>query len=98
MTDKSKSKRNGAIDFWRFIFSLLIVFCHMTLCPSFYYNDVKWFKSASIGVEFFFILSGFLMAKSSIKGLPIGKATSVFIIRKWMGILQPIYLHIPYPL
>lgn len=91
MTDKSKSKRNGAIDFWRFIFSLLIVFCHMTLCPSFYYNDVKWFKSGSIGVEFFFILSGFLMAKSSIKELPIGKATSVFIIRKWMGIL-PTYI------
>lgn len=52
------SPRNGTIDFFRFIFCLLIVLTHaqalapgLTLVPGGY-----------IGVEFFFIVSGYLMA------------------------------------
>lgn len=86
------AQRNGAIDFWKFAFSILILLCHLRLMPSFAHNEVIWFKSASIGVEFFFIVSGFLMAKHTCaEGTPTGKATWEFIKSKYLGII-PIYL------
>ena len=61
MNGKSK---NPVIELWRVAFSLLIVACHTTVLP-WYSAEVGLFKSASIGVEFFFVLSGFLMAKTA---------------------------------
>ncbi|MDE6727287.1 MAG: acyltransferase [Oscillospiraceae bacterium] len=85
-------QRNGAIDFWKFAFSILIVICHLEIMPSFAHDRVIWFKSASIGVEFFFIVSGFLMAKHTRdEGMTAGKATWEFIKSKYLGII-PMYL------
>lgn len=49
-----KKTRNGEIDFLRFIFMLIVVLRHLTeeICPQ-----------GNISVEFFFTLSGFLMAR-----------------------------------
>lgn len=89
---KQKSQRNGAIDFWRFAFSILIVICHSPTLPSFAHDNIIWFKGGSIGVEFFFITSGFLMAKHSYtEGVPTGKATWDFIKSKYLAIF-PTYL------
>ena len=46
--------RNGEIDFLRFVFILLIVMLHLT---------EGIFPQGNISVEFFFTLSGFLMAR-----------------------------------
>lgn len=87
-----KVQRNGAIDFWKFTFSILIVIRHLELMPSFAHGNIIWFKSASIGVEFFFITSGFLMAKHTCaEGESTGKATWKFIKSKYLGIF-PMYL------
>ncbi|KAF5034171.1 Acyltransferase family protein [anaerobic digester metagenome] len=56
--------RNSMVEIWRLIFSLLIVACHTTALP-WYTEKNQLFRSASIGVEFFFILSGYLMAQSA---------------------------------
>lgn len=46
------SRRNGVIDFWKFVFSVLIVLCHCCTLPSFSHGNMVWFKSANIGVEY----------------------------------------------
>lgn len=53
-------KRNGEIDFFRFVFALCIMLHHFNIS----YNFGR-FKNGSIGVEFFFIVTGVLMAKSA---------------------------------
>ena len=89
---EGKIKRNGTIELWRFIFSLLIVMFHSNYIPSYFSGDYNWIKSQSIGVEFFFIVSGFLMAKSAQKYQDnVGTDTGKFILKKYLGIL-PVYL------
>ena len=52
------NNRNGEIDLLRFVFSMVIMLYHFrTIIP------IQIFKLGSIGVEFFFVVSGFLMAK-----------------------------------
>ena len=52
------AKRNGEVDFLRFVFAIQIVFYHFN---SNYPRG--FFVNGYIGVEFFFVVSGFLMAK-----------------------------------
>lgn len=59
-----KKKHNGIISFWKFIFSLLIIVLHLGLKhPNVRYN----FRGGSIGVEFFFIVSGYLFCYKCLK-------------------------------
>ncbi len=54
-------KHNGVIGLWKFIFCLLIVVLHTGIgIPN------RIFKFGSIGVEFFFLVSGYLLAKSAV--------------------------------
>ncbi len=55
-------KRNGEIDLLRFIFSVMIVIHHYN--ASFNFNILH---NGYIAVEFFFLLSGYLMAQSAYK-------------------------------
>ena len=60
--DRSVYKRNGEIDILRFLFASFIVFAH--------FNDsfmIGFFNNGHIGVEFFFLVSGFFLAKSALK-------------------------------
>lgn len=66
---KGRDARNGTIELWRFVFALLIVFCHGELLGA----GKLLFPSGAIGVEFFFLVSGFLMAKSVEKMPPLAK-------------------------
>lgn len=56
-----KKARNGKVDFLKFIFSIVVIIYHFG-------NSVKYpselFNKGYIAVEFFFIVSGFLFAKS----------------------------------
>lgn len=56
-----KKKRNGKVDFLKFIFSIIIITYHFNNSVE-YPNEL--FHKGYIGVEFFFITSGFLFAKS----------------------------------
>ena len=104
-----RKKRNGEIDVFRFVFSILIVGTHFQENYSFGY-----FTHGYIGVEFFFLVSGFLMARHvfSMKSLPtdsreLANETWRFVIRKiqsfywyyctamilWLVVLQVILRH-----
>ncbi len=56
-------KKSRAIEFWRFMFTMYVVMAHAWLCTSLMQGDYI-FSSAGYSVEFFFLLSGFLLAYS----------------------------------
>lgn len=75
-------KRNGIISLWKFIFAIVIVFFHGV----FFYSgkpDNVFFRGGYIGVEFFFLVSGYFFAKSVLKKRynqkNIGKDTIKFV-------------------
>lgn len=57
--------RNGEIELWRFIVALIIVDFHFRGDSVFLYGYL--FHYGRVGVEFFFILSGYLLAAGAIK-------------------------------
>ncbi len=91
----AKAQKNGKIEFARFAFSLVIMLFHIgddLLSNDFrIFGDFTFFQKGYFGVEFFFIVSGYLMAASAFKTqerkLPIGKDTFLFLDRKLMAIL-----------
>lgn len=65
-----RTKRNGKIEVLRFLFAIAIVLYHAQkhyLSISKETMDLAFFARGYIGVEFFFLLAGFFMAKSIYK-------------------------------
>lgn len=61
--------RNGKIELYRFIFSIYVLFFHFDkylLSGTKFGDEFRWafFPHGAMGVEFFFLVSGWLMAKS----------------------------------
>ena len=91
-------KRNGKIELLRFLFSIGVLCLHIqkyipgevSLKNGIHFS---FFPHGAIGVEFFFVLSGFLMAasvffdKEEQKQLPLGTATVRFISGKFTSLL-----------
>lgn len=81
-----KPARIKSIEIWRLVFTISIVLCHGVLLV-----QERQIKVSTLGVEFFFILSGFLMA-NSVRKTPVyagtlGEDTWRFLFRK----IKPIY-------
>ena len=75
--------RSGELDVWKFIFSIIIVILHSEYLPA----EVErvYFHGGSIFVEFFFIVSGYLMAQSAEKRKSyqsLARETAGFLRRK----------------
>ena len=80
--------RNGTIDFLRFLCCVIIVICHASEI-SLISKEHQFISRGSLCVEFFFIVSGYLMVCSadkrrSVPGLTdkVGTATSSYILIK----------------
>ena len=58
---KKKNARIASVEFWRFLFTVLVMLYHLEI----YYTSGKLFPSGTSAVEFFFVLSGFLIALSA---------------------------------
>ncbi|MGN1031669.1 MAG: acyltransferase family protein [Butyricicoccaceae bacterium] len=88
-----QNKRNGAIDFWKFVFSVLIVIFHSRNLTE--NRTGTPFIGGVIGVEFFFLVSGFLMAASISKkesaSVSVGEESREFLFHKIRG-LYPEFL------
>lgn len=85
------TKHNGIISFWKFMFTLLIIIGHVTprITNILGINLplTNTFRASSIGVEFFFIVSGYLMTKNAMKikinnNSELGKFTFNYIWKK----------------
>ncbi len=93
----SKSKKNGRVEFLRFIFALAILFFHI---HKRFYNGhpitlgdtpINFFSRGYIGVEFFFLVSGYLLAASvySKREKPVnllGTETALMMKKKFLNI------------
>lgn len=82
----AKSNRNGKIEFLRFVFSIIIVIHHSR---NFLGDEICQFLGGSFAVEFFFLVSGYLMMASIEKlnarkapGQDLGKETLGFLWKK----------------
>lgn len=58
MAEKTKSRRNGRIEILRFVFAFIVLLHHSRYLLG---DDNCYFLGGSLGVEFFFIVSGYLM-------------------------------------
>ena len=89
-----KTKRNGEIELLRFIFCILIVLFHCNKNIFHYISPQNYAYALSprgyIGVEFFFMLSGYFMAsgidKNKKSTVPLGTDSVRFIWKKYFGI------------
>lgn len=88
------NQKNGKIELLRFIFCIAIILFHLNLT---YFdleyqfgNYISFFKHGRIGVEFFFIVTGYLFAYSVFKKrdtkTPLGKDTIQFVFHKWFAV------------
>ncbi len=84
-------KHNGIISVWKFIFVFAIVLRHSSKFAT--KGVVPLFKGGSIFVEFFFLVSGFLMAKSFFEKKPI---SSNIITSTWKFLWRKITQLFPY--
>ena len=90
-------KRNGEIELFRFVFAVLVWLRHGTkLFVGERFQNL--FTCGALAVDFFFIVSGYLMTVTCAKHCAddqgkcdLGKETAGFIIRKYFG-LMPEYL------
>ena len=81
----SIKKHNGIIGLWKFLFCIMIILHHGKDFN--YENSRRLFVGGNIAVEFFFIVSGFLMTKSALNKKDydkdnLGKETFNFILKK----------------
>lgn len=86
-------KRNRALDFLKFVFAVIIVLLHGQGFADF--EEQKFFRGGYIGVEFFFLVSGCMMAMSSEKKVAkstVGEDTFEFIKHKICGFLPNVYV------
>lgn len=78
----AEKKRNGEIDFLRFVFALVILFYHFN-------SNYKlgFFVNGYIGVEFFFVVTGFLMARHAERRKETGRELSLVADETWRYVL-----------
>lgn len=85
--DKDISKRNSLIDIYRILFIIIIFLNHSTTLLQPDENALPYFRYGFLGVEFFFILSGYLMSAKSTKIMThdyeIGTETVKFVFGKF---------------
>lgn len=55
-------KRNNLVEFARFLFSVLVIGYHVQM--SFSGNGIDLFENGALAVEFFFLISGYFLARS----------------------------------
>lgn len=59
-------RHNGEIAFWKFAFAMM-VFAHHFYIREYSFSEFNHFSFWHVAVEFFFIVSGFYMARQTLK-------------------------------
>lgn len=92
----SAKKHNGIISFWKFCFCMLIIIFHGNVFAA--NSGEALFSKGSIGVEFFFLVSGFLLSKTAFRRNEqepntenLGKETFHFIWKKYLFFLPYVF-------
>lgn len=83
-------KRNGTIELMRFVFCILVILYHINNRLELpVVHGFTFFRNGKIGVEFFFLVSGYLMAAHAKReaASPLLESTRNFMRRKLFGVL-----------
>lgn len=97
-SNEKSSSRNGTIDFLRILFILIIILFHGGKNFNDGVTTFRLFRSGSLSVEFFFLVSGYLMVCSASKRmrqgsvLSVGRETQRFIVHKAVRLLPDYYV------
>lgn len=87
--DLAPTIRFNNLDGWRGVFALLVAIYHLRL--QFWGYDFFLFRNAFLFVDFFFVLSGFVLAHSYIARLNNSAERWSFVIKRW-GRLWPLHI------
>ena len=85
-------KKSGTIEFYRLIFAVTVLLFHS---GAFVKKGEAIFVNGWIGVEFFFIVTGFLMAQTARNTLEygsVGEASEKYILKKIGGFWLPFFI------
>ena len=92
---KNKQTRNGKIEFYRFSFCIVILLFHIGEHLWYKNNisfnnslDISFFAHGMIAVEFFFLVSGYFLAKEINKKTTTKKISSNTLSKEWFGYLK----------
>ena len=86
---RDNRRRNLSIDFARILFTFAVFICHTNSLIQDSKNEPLYMCFGFLGVEFFFILSGYLMASKAAgekKDAELGPATMKFLFHKFKTI------------
>ncbi len=85
--------RNGTIEFYRLMVTMIIAIFHLNV-QYLGIENVIWLKGGYLGTEFFFILSGYLLAKkiSGRRQINVPYKEAGRIVKKKIMGLYPIYI------
>lgn len=89
MTTDRTALRFEALDSWRGLCALWVVLYHFRAVSHAY--DWLWVRTGDIAVDFFFVLSGFVLTHAYGQGLDSNAARLQFLIRR-IGRLYPLHL------
>lgn len=86
-----KKNKNGMIELMRFVFCIIIILFHLNnRNPVVYETGMTFFKHGRIGVEFFFLVSGYLLANTAYRQfdseINVANSTAGFMYKKVMSI------------
>lgn len=89
-TPSSQSKRFEALDAWRGIAACLIVFYHFSGVVKTHFVNVSFIADAFIFVDFFFVLSGFVIAISYQDKIISGMKLKDYVLMRF-GRIYPLF-------
>ena len=89
MLDSPKQLRFDSLDSWRGICAIWIVLYHLRIVSHAY--DWLWVRTGDIAVDFFFVLSGFVLTHAYGSQLTSAASRWQFLIRR-IGRLYPLHL------
>ena len=92
MKQKNTNDRNAEIDLYRFLFSMIILLHHSYQLQSASGNHIL-FQSGALCVDFFFILSGYFLAKSA---QSIDNSDDNYASNTWAYIFRSSYRLFPF--
>ena len=96
------NRRNSTIDILRVLFAVVIALFHIAeVYPLQISNKISLFAQGAIGVEFFSVVTGFLMAQSVKKRLEeksfeIGKETAYYVGENTLRFFHTTFFHLLY--
>ena len=85
-------KRNGELDFFKLLFCIVVISFHSGY---FIQSENGYFKGGSIAVDFFFVVSGVMMARNAAKKAyeeNLGIDTFEFMKKKILRFMPDIYV------